>query len=235
VCLTPSRRGVGLLPPADSSRRSAAQRASADLGRSTCGPTLPPQGPPTPKDQRAPVRCPHPTRSPRWRRPDDHRGQRRRHRLGPPQRDRHGQAPMAECATRLELAGAVSPAHDLGWPGAVAAGAPRGASRHRRPAPCGPQCAPLAEGLRGLLPAEASASRPPHSPHRHGPQAGSAGLEPVATRQRVRPTGARCLRSAVPRAPGPRHGQAGQGTGLDVGAPRGAGILIALRALRILP
>jgi hypothetical protein len=155
--------------------RSAEHSASADLWRYQCGPTLTPQGPPTHKDRRAPVRGPHPTLSPRWRRPDDHRGHRRRHRRGHPQRDRHGHAPMAACDTLLPLAGAVSPAQDRGGHSAVAAGAPRCASRHRRPTPCGPQCAPLTACLRGLLPAEESASRHPHSHHRYGPQAGLGG------------------------------------------------------------
>src|SRR5215471_6467768 len=57
----------------------------------------------------------------------------------------------------------------------------------------------------------------------------------MATRPRLRPTGPRCLRSAVPRAQGHPQGQAGQGTGLDVGATRGAGLMIAPLAMLILP
>ena len=61
---------------------------------------------------------------------------------------------------------------------------PWGASRHRRPPPGGPQAASRAACLRGLLAADARASRYPHSPHRSGPHAGATGLAPVATRQR---------------------------------------------------
>ena len=124
---------------------------------------------------------------------------------------------------------------NLGWEGAVAAGAPRRASRHRRPTPCGPQFAPLEERFGRLFPTSEGTTWDSQSHHGHRPQAGSAGLEPVATRQRFCPTGPRCLRSAVPRAQGHRHGQAGQGPGIDVGAPRGAGIMIAPTAVLILP
>jgi len=142
---------------------------------------------------------------------------------------------MAEGETMLELAGTVSPAPDRGWQGAVTAGAPRRASRHRHPPPCGQQFAPLAECLRGLLPADESASRHPQSHPSHSPHASSAGLELMATRPRLRPTGPRCLRSAVPRAQGHRQGHAGQGPGRDVGATRGAGLMIAPLAMLILP
>src|SRR5215471_7399527 len=89
--------------------------------------------------------------------------------------------------------------------------------------------------LRGLLPADESASRHPQSHPSHSPHAGSAGLELLATRPRLRPTGPRCLRSAVPRAQGHRQGHAGQGPGRDVGATRGAGLMIAPLAMLILP
>ena len=43
--------------------RSAEQNASREPWRSKCRPTLAPQGPPTQKNQRPPVRCPHPALS----------------------------------------------------------------------------------------------------------------------------------------------------------------------------
>ncbi len=49
-------------------------------------------------------------------------------------------------------------------------------------------------------------------------------LMPVATRQCIRPTEPRRLRSAIPRTQGHDHGQAGQGIGVYTGAPRRAGI-----------
>src|SRR5712691_4664808 len=142
---------------------------------------------------------------------------------------------MAACATLLSLAGTVSSAQDLGGESAVAAGAPRRASRHRGPTPRRAEFAPLPECLGGLLATDERAPRHPKGHHGHGTEAGTSGLEPAATRQGLRPTGAGRLRNAVPRAQGHRHDQAGQGAGIDPGAPRGAGIMMAPTAVLILP
>ena len=235
MCLTTRRRTLGILPPADHPRRSADHRPSGDLCRPQRWAALAPQGPPTHEDQRTPVRGPHPALSHGRRRLDDHRGDRRRHGLGPPQRDRYGQAPVAQRATLLELAGAVSPAPDLGWDGPVAAGATRRASRHRRLAPGSPQCAPLPECLGSLLTVDAGA--PWHSEGSHGNRAhaGAPRLSPAHTRQCLRPTGSRDLRSAVPRTQGHDDGEAGEGVGVSPGAPRGAGRRPLPRAAPVAP
>jgi hypothetical protein len=76
-----------------------AHRATFD--DTSAGQPLPPQGPPTQEDQRPPLRCPYSALSHGRRRSDDHRGDRRRHRLGHPQRDWHGHDPVAERETLL--------------------------------------------------------------------------------------------------------------------------------------
>jgi hypothetical protein len=204
--------------------RSAEHSASGDLGRYKGGPALAPQAPPTPKNRRPAVRCPSPPLSPGRCRRDDQRGARSKHRSSHPQRERYRPAPVAERATLLERAGAGSPAHHRGGQGAGAAGAPRGASRHGRPAPRRPPCAPRAVRLGSLLAADARAPRHPQGHHGDRTHAGSSGLQSRATRQRLRPTGPRRLRSAVPCTHADHDGQAGEGVGGYAGASARAGL-----------
>ena len=126
----------------------------------------------------------------------------------------------------------VSPAHHGGWHGAGAAGAPRRASRHRRPAPRRPDFAPRAEGLGGLLAAYAGTARDPQRPHRHRPYAGSIGLEPVTTRRSLCPPGHGRLRSAVPRADDHPHGPTRQGLRFYPAARSVSGLIRAATAVR---
>jgi hypothetical protein len=135
----------------------------------------------------------------------------------------------------LEVAGALSPAHNLGREGAVAARAPRRASCHRRPAPGRLQSAPLAACLGRLRAADAGTAWHPQGHHRHRAHVGPRGLSPAHTRQRLCPTGSRRLRSAGPRTSGHDDGEAGQGVGGDPRAPRSAGIRPRPRASTVVP
>ena len=85
-------------------------------------------------------------------------------------------------------------------------------------------CAPRPECLGGRRAAEDRATRPPQGSHGHGAHTRASGLEPVATRQRVRPTGPRRLCSARPRTQGYDDGDAGRRRWGYLAAPRGAGI-----------
>jgi hypothetical protein len=139
---------------------------------------------------------------------------------------------VAECQPRLERAGAGAPTPARGGESAVAAGAPRRASRPRRPAPCGPLLAPLPACLGRLFPASAGTARAPQGHPGHRPYAGALGLEPVPTRQCLCPTGHGRRRSAVPRAEEPHHGPTSPGLRLSPGARRLSGSIRSATVVR---
>ena len=92
----------------------------------------------------------------------------------------------------------LCPQQDRGGQGAVAAGAPRRASRHRRPAPCGPHVAPRQRrrptGSRRLR----SAGPCAHG-HRHGQAGHGLGLDagaPCGSGSIMAPTAVRTSRHA---------------------------------------
>jgi hypothetical protein len=139
---------------------------------------------------------------------------------------------VAECQPRLERAGAGAPTPARGGESAVAAGAPRRASRPRRPAPCGPLLAPLPACLGRLFPASAGTARAPQGHPGHRPYAGALGLEPVPTRQCLCPPGHGRRRSAVPRAEEPHHGPTSPGLRLSPGARRISGSIRSATVVR---